>query len=215
MAVRTYRAALAGIALLAVLAWSGCALRGSGFQYVRDQPTGTYYKIPSDWTVYDHDEVISYLKTQGGGSADPEKSLRFYTTFDASKKPVIDRFFNLDSDHPSGTARVQALSPEEHDKISLSDLRSLFVNVDEGAASGQVEIISYDEIEREGGFRGQRIVFNVASDGGGIFTINQTALLDQGTQRLYTFAIGCAQACYDEHRRVIDEVADSWTVKEK
>ena len=215
MAVRTFRAALAGIALLATVAGSGCALRGSGFQYVRDQPTGTYYKIPSSWRVYDHDEVISYLKSQDDAPADPEKSLRFYTTFDASKKPVIDRFFNLDSDEPTGTARVQLLTPEEHDNISLSDLRGLFVNVDEGAASGQVEVLDYEEIEREGGFRGQRIVFNVTSERGGVFTINQTALLDQGTSRLYMFAIGCSAQCYDRHKRVIDEVAASWTIKER
>jgi hypothetical protein len=216
MTVPTFRSRLAGVALMVALTTSACALRGSGFQYVRHRPTGTYYKIPSSWQVFHHNDVISFIRTRGEGAVDPEERLPFATTFDAANKPEIDRFYSLDtrSERPSGTARVQVLTEEEHDTISLSDLRSVFIDVDEGAAAGQVDILRYEEIEPPGGFRGQRMVFNVTGDGG-IFTINQTALLDRSTRHLYLFAIGCSAQCYEKNRRLIDEVASSWTVKEK
>jgi hypothetical protein len=40
-------------------------------------------------------------------------------------------------------------------------------------------------------------------------------LVDPATSTLYLFAIGCEAKCYLDHQGDIDEVASSWTVKEK
>ena len=46
-------------------------------------------------------------------------------------------------------------------------------------------------------------------------TVNQVAVFDQATSKLYAISIYCSTACYDKYESKIDTVIDSWTVKDK
>jgi hypothetical protein len=46
-------------------------------------------------------------------------------------------------------------------------------------------------------------------------TIDQTALVDQATSKLYALLVSCSNVCFDDNQGQISKVVDSWTVREK
>lgn len=46
----------------------------------------------------------------------------------------------------------------------------------------------------------------------GFVTVNQVALVDEGTDRAYVFAALCSSTCYERNRGDIESAVDSWTV---
>ena len=64
-----------------------------------------------------------------------------------------------------------------------------------------------------GGFHGLRVEYNVP-EGTDYLTIDQIGVVDPQTSTLYLFAIGCEAHCYIDNQDAIDQIANSWTVKE-
>jgi hypothetical protein len=217
LASGSLRAAVAGVVLVTALASAACdSLRTSGYQYVRHRDTGTYFKVPDEWRVYGHRDVVKWIREEEDTGEDPVENIPFFTTFDGHEKPSIGHFFLLDAeaDRPTGTARVQELTEQERDSISLGVLRSTFIDFEQASSAGRVDVLRYDDVKREGGYRGNRLVFDLRTDEG-VFTVDQSTLLDEDTRRLYVFAIGCRPECYRKHRKVIDEVVTSFKIKER
>ena len=205
------------MALVTALGSAACGgLRTSGYQYVRNRSTGTYFKVPDEWRVYGHKDVVKWIREEGDTGADPVENIPFFTTFDGHRRPSIGHFFLLDTDadRPVGTARVQELTDQERDSISLGVLRSTFIDFEEASSAGRVDVLRYDDVKRDGGYRGNRLVFDLRTEEG-TFTVDQSTLLDDDTRRLYVFAIGCHPDCYRKHRKVIDEVVTSFQIKER
>ena len=48
----------------------------------------------------------------------------------------------------------------------------------------------------------------------GDVVVNQIAMLDQGTTKVYALAVVCSVDCYDRNQSRIEQVMDSWTVEE-
>lgn len=190
--------ALGLFAATAVVAAAGCQLKGSGYQYVRDADTQSYFKVPEGWVV---EEPEAGADTN---SADDDRS-RWFVTFRAG----------ADTDAPAGIAQVLGLTAGARESISFQRLNGLFyAGFDEGLEDGTVTVQRLDDVVHLEGFHGRRLVYTVAADGGRL-TVDQTTLLDDETRNLYAFMIRCTVDCYDEHKSVIDEVVASWTVKER
>ncbi len=202
------------VAFAVFAAGGACSMERSGYQFVRSQQTGTYLKVPKGWTVYGHRDVTRFLEEKGASTEETRARTPFISTFSADKKPKILPF-DPTGNVPAGIVRVKALSPEERDETSFASLREEIVDFDAGLQAGQIEVLDSEEIEQDSGVRGQRVVFNIRDpSNGGVFTVDQTTLLDKSTSKLYLLAVGCATSCYDQNRKQIDAVVGSLTIKE-
>lgn len=201
-------------AALLLLAMGLAACEGSGYSYISNASTKTYFKVPEEWELFDRNEMMS-----SGSGAVSLQSLQsasdlWVVAFDAAPTPDLDHVLATSSRHPTGYALVRPLTEKERDTYSLASLRNEVVPLDQlEQADGRVEAISEEEIELEGGAHGSRLI-NKIKVGGEYFTLDQTGLVDSGIHRVYVLVIGCRAACYDSHKRVIDQVADSWTIEE-
>ena len=97
---------------------------------------------------------------------------------------------------------------------SLSSLRNEEFEIDKLVRRQQLELLSEEEVSLDSGVNGVHLVFNVRQ-GPEFITVNQTALKDPQTRVLYLFLIGCQADCYESNQGTIDEVVNSWTIKER
>ncbi len=201
-------------AALFVVALSLSACEGSGYSYISNASTKTYFKVPEEWELFERNEMMS-----GESPAISLQSLQgaadlWVVAFDAAPSPDLDNVLATSSQHPPGYALVRPLTEQERDTYSLASLRNEVVPLDRlKKAEGQVEPISEEAIELESGAHGSRLVNNIEVEGD-VFTLDQTGLVDSGTHRVYVLVIGCRAACYEANKAVIDQVADSWTIEE-
>lgn len=206
---RRFMGILVGLAALVLVA--GCA--GSGFHYVKSSSDKTYFKVPKDWTLYDENAVIDRIGSQLTKSErQTELDQNWRVAFDAAPKPTL-RHLGGANDHPSGIAVVRTLDFDMSDAMSTETLRNYFFDVDTALQDGTGEMVSYEDLKLDGGFRGIRFVANLDVNGKPM-TINQTMLLDQATTKLYALLVSCSNVCYDDNKGQIEKVADSWTVRD-
>jgi hypothetical protein len=214
MSVRSRRATTTSVALiaLAVALLSGACgtLRRSGYQYVRNRTTGTYLKVPSEWTVYDQKAIEAQVGEQQGGLDNTR--FPFISVFDASPHSQLD--FDVFTDRPMGVVRVRELTADERDGVSFATARDELFPLNDAASAGQLPVQKSVEINQDGA-QGQRIVFTYTDEQSGTTsTIDQTTLVDHGKNRLYLLVVGCETKCYEKHHKEIETVVTSLTIKE-
>lgn len=199
--------------LAATVLVAGCA--DSGFNYVKSSQDKTYFKVPKRWTLFDENTVMD------GIGADLTKTERqteldqtWRVAFDAAPKPSLGHLGSAGADHPSGLAVVRNLTFDASDAMSNSVLRNYFFDVDTALQDQTGELVEYEELQLDGGFRGSHLVANLDVNGKRM-TIDQTALVDQATSKLYALLVSCSNVCYDENKGQITKVVDSWTVRDK
>ena len=201
--------AVAGAVVLA-----GCG--GPRYHYVKSSSNRTYVRVPSKWTLYDEDAILSSTDQSDEAKAQ-FKRLSWSVAFDASPRPSLDHLLS-GSDHPTGLVQVRTLLPSERDEFSLSDLRSLLLPVDplsnEAQLSGDVEVLESKDIKQEG-LHGSELLLNLRTPEGDVVKWRQVALLDPAVRKVHVLAISCDTECYAANEDVIDSVVDSWKVKER
>jgi hypothetical protein len=206
-----WAALLSTVAAAALLA--SCA--GTGYHYVSNSSDHTYFKVPDAWKLYDQH---SLLKTAGSQLSAQERQQELATSwstgFDANPKPAPSHVYRLGGGYPTGTALVQQLSADTADTISLQSLRNFVFDVDTAAQNHTADVIQYDQITRSGGFHGIHMVVRAAMSNGASITLNEIALLDPGTTKLYALVVSCSSTCYEHNQSKIEQVVDSWTVKD-
>jgi hypothetical protein len=214
---RTARLAV-GVTLgvAAVLLISACT--GSGYHYLKNSEdgSGTYFKVPDGWKIYDEDE---FFKTR---DLSPVRSRLVRDTswtvaFDASSKPSLKHYDQLVTNQPFGLARVREIDPEERSTFSIESMRNIVIPVDSLSEQGaEVEVLRMDEFTESGGFRGLRFTFNVQPPEEKQFvTFDQVTIVDADTKELHVLFISCSARCYEREKGTIDTVMESWTVKER
>jgi hypothetical protein len=214
MSVRSRGATTTRVALIAfavALLSSACGgLQRSGYQYVRNRSTGTYLKVPSEWTVYDQKAIEKQVGDASGGLDNAR--FPFISVFDASPHSELD--FDVFTDMPMGVVRVRELSQEERDGVSFASARDELFPLNDAASTGQLPVQKSVEVNQAGA-QGQRIVFTYTDEESGTTsTIDQTTLVDHGKNRLYLLVVGCETKCYEKHRKEIETVVTSLTIKE-
>jgi hypothetical protein len=201
-------AVLAGAVLVA-----GCA--GSGFNYVKSSSDRTYFKVPDKWTLYDEGDIVDQL---GGDLTEEQKESEidgaWQVAFDAHPNPSLRHFTNTELQHPFGFATVRPLDFDAADNTSLKSMRNYFVDIDTARENDNAEILEYEDLSFDGGFRGIHMVANLSGENG-VTTIDQTILVDQDTSKVYTLFLRCSSSCYERNQDDIKKVVDSWTVREK
>jgi hypothetical protein len=197
------------VALALVL--SACA--NSGFHYVKSSSDHTYFKVPESWKLYDNEALLKVAKADL--TAEQLKQARqnqWSAIFDGHPHPALSHVTNRAPTHPVGRALVQSLSAESADGVSLMQLRNIFYDVDTRVSKDTASVVSYTPVERDGGFHGSHLVIKLTTSKGDTI-LNQIALVDQATSKVYAIAVKCSTACYEKNKTKIEQVIDSWTVK--
>jgi hypothetical protein len=205
---------LIGAGLVAVGLLAGCA--NSGYDYVKSSSDRTYFKVPSKWTLYDEEALADRFN---GDLTDAQRRQLLDDTwrvaFDASPTPTLRHLLETGAKDPSGVALVRTLTFDDADTVSLSALRNYFFDVDKALEDGTGEVVTYEDLQLDGGFRGSHLVANLSMSDGGAMTIDQTILLDQATTKLYALIVSCSSVCYERNSGDIKKVVESWTVRDK
>ena len=212
------RARFGAGALVAAAAVTLSACTGSGYQYVKNgsNGSGTYFKVPNAWRVYDENAFIR-SRHLSPTKAKAAKADSWTIAFDASSKPSLKHFNELATKEPFGIAEVRKLDPQERDSFSLMAMRNYFVPVDDLAQNGgNVVPLRLDDFTRDGGFHGLRFTFEVTlpTDKESV-TVDQVSIIDAGTKEIHFLAVSCSSSCYDRKKDTINKIVDSWTVKER
>ena len=205
--------------LVCAVAVVAVACTGSGYHYVKnstDEGSGTYFKIPDGWKIYDENEFLKSRHLSPTQAKDAKAS-GWAVAFDASARPTLKHFESVAPKEPFGIAEVRTLGRQERDEFSLMSMRNYFVPVDDLAQSGlDITPLRLDEFTRDGGFHGQRFTFEftIPSSNESV-TVDQVAVVDAGTKEVHFLAITCSAQCYEREKDTINTVVDSWTVKER
>jgi hypothetical protein len=223
---RRTRAALAGLSVVLGAGLTSCG--GSGYEYVSNTDEGLFLRVPDDWSVIDVD-------TDDGTLGRPGVALDWVRVVDSSPTPSAANYANPVPADPVGIAAVEPVETAgQRDDLNIQVLRTyalanyispesddptgatadpLAINQD---ADGPIEVISYeDDLTFEGGFRGQRIVFDLELDDGRVVTIDQTAVVDVDTTEVFRLLIKCEARCYADRQGEIDDIVDSWTIDQE
>lgn len=202
-------AAMAAGLVLAAAILASCG--DSGFTYVSSSSNNTYFKVPEGWRVFDTEEVVGRLTDPRAAT-----SYRFVAVFDADPSPAVDRDLKT-ATHPFGIAQVRALTSLERDEYSLQKLRNEIVPLDTilNEDPDSIDLLETPEpVTLDNGLAGARHVYTIHSDEGA-WTVHQTGVVDPQTSLVYFFIVGCQEQCYAGNESIINEVADSWTIKER
>ena len=46
-------------------------------------------------------------------------------------------------------------------------------------------------------------------------TVDQVSIVDAGTKEVHFLAVSCSSSCYERKKDTINNIVDSWTVKER
>ena len=204
--------------LLCAAAIALAACSGSGYQYVKNgsDGSGTYFKVPDAWRVYDENAFIK-SRHLSPTKAKVARAEGWTVAFDASSKPSLKHFNELTTKQPFGIAEVRTLDLDERDSFSLMAMRNYFVPVDDLAETGgALTPLRLDEFTRDGGFHGLRFTFefSLPTDKEAV-TVDQVSIVDAGTKEVHFLAVSCSASCYERKKDTINNIVDSWTVKER
>jgi hypothetical protein len=192
------------------------ACSGSDYHYVKNSDEGLYFKVPNDWTIYDEEQYFkATLSEPSPAELEAVQNRDWAAAFDSDPDPTPRNLDKLDSKHPHGFARISEIGIDQHDTFSLKAARNLVAPVDDLIDAGAAQVLDANEFTLEGGFRGSHLVVNLGLEKGGYTTLDQTVIVDADTTKVYVLAIGCSDNCYDENKDEIENLVDSWTVKER
>jgi hypothetical protein len=200
----------------------------SSSQYIENEDLGVFAKLPKDWAVYDTEAWLTEMNAGGDPLSDAamERALSrlWFSGFDASTQPSAVGAIEVGASEPRGFVQVRALTREQRDQINLSGLRRAVLGTDPmaagpesmvtlgGTAPEDVEVLVDEPAQFEGGYHGNHNVFAV-QQGNDLAIVDQTALLDATSSRLYLFVVSCNEACYFENNSEdIEGIVESWTI---
>jgi len=229
---------LLGALLVTMLLAGACSK--SEFRYVSNSGINTYLKVPSDWKVYNHDDLVG-AEISAARSANQPSSLidvlvnrqyQWRMAFDSDPRPSVEHTLAL-AEQPVVEVSVRALGAAEHDQVSLASLRNVIVNYDEmksqaadeqagrsvgigGDSTTTFRPIDEAELHFPDGVHGVRLRYVLRPNASSpFFAFDQTTLVDSKSQRLYVLLIRSGEAQFLRNNQLFTEIAKSFTVKPK
>jgi hypothetical protein len=187
--------------------------------YVKD-PSGTLLlKLPAQWTVFDQTQLYRDQHPDTSFQVAENATTGQWTIgFDGAAKPAVGNLLTLDSSQPSGFVKVRPVQASEQESLdTYAGLRNLIFGLDKQKAQTPdlVQMDSSRILHFPGGYRTLEVTFGLRSAAADPFTrFTQIAAVDSNVQNLYLLVIGCAASCYDQNQHAIDDVLNSWTLKE-
>ena len=223
--------------VLALVVAAGCG--ASKFRYVAHSDTQTFLKVPREWEMYDSDLLVEAeaAAVEAAGEAAPsfvdqafQGQLQWRVAFDGAPHPEPVNAVSF-AEAPVVEVRVRQLTEEERDRVNIASLRNMFFPYDQLKAqlaqeraetplepnppiTSSFRPLSEEEIQLEGGIRGSRLRFELRQHDD-FYVIDQTALLDPEASRVHVLLMRAAEGEFILQRKLLDEIASSFTVKHK
>ncbi len=198
------------------------ACGGASFNFTSSSDDKAFFKVPKQWREYNR---LDILEAAGQSeSAATERAIPWLVAFDADPEPSVIHVLSLElaPEYPVVLAQTRALDFSTRDQISLGSLRNQLYPVDDLLQNDAAEIIAYEEVVLEDGFRGIEMTYDVLTQGispvtrgNQVIRVRMMGILDAKTENLYWLAIRCRAECFVEHQGMIDQIAESWTVRER
>jgi hypothetical protein len=208
---------LAGAGLIAAVAAVAAGCGDSGSQYIQNDAYGVYARIPSEWSVYDEDDVFADLSDIEREAQTQNLWLR---VFDGAAEPTVEHASIAGTATPTGMVRVAELNPRARDQMNVSALRGggdpSRDPVALASQSPAFGIIADEPVTFDGGFHGVHTVFTIKDPEDGTTSVfDRTAVLNGTGEVFYLFQVVCDPQCFFEtHKDEIADVVDSWTIQE-
>ena len=234
--VRTVSRLATPLLAVALLATS-CS--SSEYRYVANKSTKTYLKVPKSWTGFDA-ELLDQAEARAvevAGEQAPSfvdvafnGALQWRVAFDSDPDPQPAHAVSFAVD-PVVEVRVRELTEDERDHVNLASLRNMFFPYDQLKAQAEAENrgrpleanppatsafrpLREVSISTPDGVRGNRVIFELRQ-GNEFYVVDQTALLDADAERVHVLLIRAAESEYLSNSPLLDDVATSFTVKQK
>ena len=191
----------AGIwALLLIFIAAGCAR--SGFQYLEDEGSGVYAKIPDDWEVTTEGNIDFALVGEDGTiSVLPgEATLPWRAEFDSA--PQGNSLADL-----AGAIEVQPVDRRLRSDLSIGGL----IGIDPDSPDDGITVFHQAEVNR-GDLSGRRIIYG-RNFSGRETLIDRMLLSDDRFTTIYELRLFCDRDCFTENAGVIDEIMETFTVQ--
>jgi hypothetical protein len=208
-----------GCFVAAAMVLAACG--GSQYRYVSNSTENLYLKVPKEWKQY----KLTDTDKDGRATSIPEGALRvWHYAYDASAESTD---LNLKTDSPEfpvTDVQVWSLSDSTNDRMSLSQVRSIAFNgfdplLQDPGTPPKWEVVDFSgksevRLTFPKGVTGTRMAVNVPNkdDPTKFHTVDAATLVDPTNKRFYILRTQCSAQCYLNNRKVIDTVAESWTV---
>lgn len=210
---------LAAASAAAVPLLAGCGL--SDYTYVSHRDGGgavSYFKLPSDWKLFDDRQVIESANGHLTTSQISQIEAGNWTElFAGGPRLSLSQAKSIASSHPTGIVNVRRLGPSEADAYSWAAMRTEILSADplNPPNPDPYVVLSYSQFTRPGGLRGSHMVVDIKSATGLVATLNQVTIVDQATHWVHLLAVSCTASCYGSNTGLINQVVNSWAVKER
>ncbi|MGI9034079.1 MAG: hypothetical protein ACR2HY_10490 [Acidimicrobiales bacterium] len=217
----------------------GGACSSPTYRYVAHSSTKTYLKVPRAWKGYDANllDQAEARALENAGEPGPSfvdlaftGAIQWRMAFDGDPNPQPAHAVSF-SAAPVAEVRVRQLTDDERDRVNLASLRNMFFPYDELKAqadqeqlgrplqanpppTGAFQALGDKQLNLADGVRGNRLRFELRQ-GDEFFVIDQTAMLDGATKRVYVLLIRASESQYIQHQKQLNEIASSFTVKQK
>lgn len=203
-----------GLVLLA-LGSAACGSSGdSGLISVRDagDPPSMFFQVPSDWSVYQSSDLEGVTETPFvAQTSDLTLPVASRVVFQGTSRDAGVPDANVsDSQYPVGSAVVRTIPASQRDAMSRYWLAELVVPY-HGQAVASEEL--KQDISLGEGFDGVQLLVAYNDTITGIDTaVFFISVTDPEVQEMYSIAVGCSVACFNENVEEIVDIIDSWLV---
>ncbi|HET9061269.1 MAG TPA: hypothetical protein VFN61_15220 [Acidimicrobiales bacterium] len=195
---------LAVVATLAAMV-SGCA---SG-QAVSDSAQQVFFQVPSGWRIYNQVQMGNNIP----GLA--QSKLYFFRAASANPRPSPSDVFTP-SPYPWLLVEVRSLAPSEQSQMTLEGLSNVLLPNDTLASYGQGgALIGVPRPLFKGSLRGSEVSFQYPFSPGDPLDYRQVTWVDNRTDKVWAFMIGCSVTCYENDESQIGRIASNFYVEDK
>ncbi|MGD0705973.1 MAG: hypothetical protein ABSA02_39590 [Trebonia sp.] len=184
------------------------------YNYVADDPAGTYYKVPVQWHQLSQKNLDAAL-TSEGLSGDGIWS----TAFDGASTPAGSDFLAPNLAKPFVWAEVGTLSSTASAEVSYNMLRDFMLPVSSSARSEDTSFpltgfksVRDQTITAAQGVHGVRETFEYTFPTGQSDTFDEDSLTNADQTVVYYLLVHCTNACYEQNQNAINTVMTSFTI---
>ncbi|MEM7287836.1 MAG: hypothetical protein AAF480_15905 [Actinomycetota bacterium] len=177
----------------------------SGFQYIENDDSTVFAKIPDEWELVS-EGIVDFTLTGDDGQLSilpGDDTLPWRALFDAEPSPDGSVGF----DRVLGAVEVQPVDRRLRTDINLE---SIF-GFDPEDPGEDVTVLAQADIA-QGDLNGMRVIYQTVVQGVAT-TIDRQILTDDRFTTVYELRLGCDRDCFSANAEVIDEIMETFTVE--
>lgn len=185
--------------------------------YAGSKAESTFFALPNGWQKISQ-AALNAKEAEANNNSGTGAEVLWQEAYSKSGTVQPADVFSLKATKEAVVfGRVRVLTPAEANSVSLNQLRDIIVPVstwinDQSTTPSTFNLL--DDQERiETNARGIRTIFSYASTDGISQVIDETALVSDDRMTMYLLFIRLPADKYESEKKVLDAIANSFTVK--